>query len=112
MGLSRTGTVSEGIEGAHGLPVSRIDDGPEPEPGDKLQKTRIDNQRDSGKKRKSESAGWQTLYAKRGNIKKIISPSAAGRTICSPRFGICEHMAASHSGASKAIMRPGHRAAN
>jgi hypothetical protein len=30
--------------------------GPGPYPGDKLQKTRINNQRDSGKKRKSKSA--------------------------------------------------------
>ena len=52
--------------------VSRIDDGPESEPGDKLQKTRIDDQRDSGKTRKSESECRQTLHTMRGNIKKKI----------------------------------------
>jgi hypothetical protein len=74
MGLSGTGTVSEGIEGAHGLPVSCIDDGSEPEPRGKLQKPRIDEQQDREKTRESENAGWRTSHATPGNIKKKISP--------------------------------------
>ena len=51
--------------------VSRIDDGPKPGPGDNLQKTRINDKRDS---EKVESASvWQKIHTRRGNIKKKIS---------------------------------------
>ncbi|TSA45937.1 MAG: hypothetical protein D4R56_04745 [Deltaproteobacteria bacterium] len=70
MGLSGTGTVREGIQGVRGLPVSSIDDGTEPGPGDKLQKTRINDPQDSGKTRKSESVRLANATCKAGEYQE------------------------------------------
>jgi hypothetical protein len=79
-GLSRTGTVREGIHGDHALPVSRIADDPESEPRDKLQKTRVDNHQNSGKTRKSESTSWANATRNAGEYqeKNIASRPRAG----------------------------------